>query len=95
MHPLVTSLLSAKYFPKTSFLEATLGNNPSYAWGSIIAAQEIVRQGCKRRIGDGKTTRVWQVPWLPCLENGYVTTEMPEELKDIKVHGLLNDSGTD
>lgn len=85
MYPLVTKLMSAKYFQKTSFLDATLG----VAWRSILAAQESIRQGCRRRIGDGKSTRVWQVPWLSCLESGYITTELPEELKDIQVHGFL------
>lgn len=32
---LTTQILKAKYFPKVSFLEASLGSRPSFAWMSI------------------------------------------------------------
>ncbi|XP_074373777.1 putative mitochondrial protein AtMg00310 [Apium graveolens] len=54
---LVTTLMKARYYPHTSFLEAELGANPSYMWRSIIASQGAVKQGCRRKIGDGKSTR--------------------------------------
>lgn len=58
-NPLVSQLMKAKYYPKTDFLNASLGANPSYVWRSILESQAVVRQGCRRRIGDGKDTRVW------------------------------------
>ena len=70
-NPLVTSIMKARYFPNTDFLHAKLGDNPSYMWRSILAAQEVVKQGCRRRIGTGTDTTVWHIPWLPCIENGY------------------------
>lgn len=76
-------------------MNADLGTNPSYIWRSILEAQESIRQGCHRRIRDGRSTRVWQVPWLPSPENGYITTPMPEQLKDIQVQGFLNTNQTD
>jgi hypothetical protein len=33
---LLGSILKAKYFPNSSFLEASLGKRPSYAWRSIL-----------------------------------------------------------
>ena len=54
----VTSIMKARYFPRTYFLNAKLGNNPSYMWRSILSAQDIVKQGCRRKIGDGKDTFV-------------------------------------
>lgn len=41
-----------------------VGSNPSYMWRSIMAAQDVVRQGSRRRIGDGETTSVWKIPEL-------------------------------
>ena len=82
----VTSIMMrAPYFPNTDFLNAKLGNNPSYMWRSIFSAQDIVKNGCKRRIGNGENTFVWKVPWLRSLESGMLTSNMPEELEHIRV----------
>ncbi|WOG90771.1 hypothetical protein DCAR_0310016 [Daucus carota subsp. sativus] len=88
-NPLVTNILKARYFPNTDFLNAKLGNNPSYMWRSILEAQEVVKQGCRRNIGTGLETSIWKVPWLPNSENGYITTEMPSELEDATVTSLM------
>lgn len=83
--------MKARYFLYSDYLNAKLGTNPSYMWRSIYGAKEVVKQGCQRRIKNGESTRVWEVPWLPCLENGCLTTVMPPELKDIKVQSLMED----
>ena len=38
----VARLFKARYYPKTAFLEASLGSNPSYVWRSILAAQKAI-----------------------------------------------------
>lgn len=80
INPLVTQFMRACYFPNTDFLNATSGSNPSYVWRSILESQDFIRQGCRRIIGDGKSTKIWQVPWLPCTVNGLLTTDMLVEL---------------
>ncbi|XP_074352816.1 putative mitochondrial protein AtMg00310 [Apium graveolens] len=89
INPLVTSIMQAQYFPNSSFLEAKMGANLIYVWRSLMQTQEVMRQGCRRRIGNGKSTRIWQVPWLKCPVNGYITTIMPEELKEARVENLF------
>ena len=42
---LVYRMLKAKYFSHREFSQASLGNNPSYTWRSIMAAQTIMKQG--------------------------------------------------
>ena len=37
----------AKYFPRCDFIEASLGSQPSFAWRSIWAAQDIVKRGLR------------------------------------------------
>ncbi|KAL8112798.1 hypothetical protein AgCh_020190 [Apium graveolens] len=86
---LVTSLMKAKYFYKCEFLQAKLGANLSYMWRSILAAQEIVKQGSRRKIGDGEQTSVWHVPWLPGNNDSFLTTELPHELEQIRVVNLI------
>lgn len=67
--------MKARYYPQTDFLNATIGTNPSYNWRSILEAQEIVKQGSRKRIEDGPSTLVWHDPWLPCVQNGFMTTD--------------------
>lgn len=92
VNPLVTRLMKARYFPQSNFLQAKLGVNPNYVWRSILASQEVLKQGCRRRIGDGKSIRVWEMPWLLCVDNGYFTSEKHEELEHIEVQALFDES---
>ncbi|XP_074342829.1 putative mitochondrial protein AtMg00310 [Apium graveolens] len=89
-HSLVSKLMRACYFPDTDFLNAKLGVNPSYLWRSILSAQDAIKVGCRRRIGDGTSTKVWNVPWLPCEENGCVSTDLVPELQNINVQNLMD-----
>lgn len=88
---LVTSLIKARYYPNTDFLNADLGANPSFFWRINLEAQNIVRQGARRRIGDGCSTKIWMEPCLPCCENGYLTTEVYRELEHITANSLMDE----
>lgn len=61
-------------------------------WRSILESQSVIKEGCRRRIGDGMDTRVWQVPWLPYTNNGYLITLILDELKYMTVRDLMNDN---
>lgn len=54
-----------------------------------MQAQTVLNQGCRRDIGTGSDTFVCKCPWLPCVENGYITTVLPCELKEIKLSNLM------
>ncbi|XP_075655168.1 uncharacterized protein LOC142625382 [Castanea sativa] len=62
---LVHRVLKAKYFPTCEFIEASMGSNPSYSWRNIMAAQAVVRDGIKWRVGNGRNIRIWVDRWLP------------------------------
>nr|GMD35700.1 uncharacterized protein LOC109176397 [Ipomoea batatas] len=68
----VSLLFKARYFTRGDLLTPNIGVNPSYGWRSILAGQQILRQGCYKRIGDGRATNVWDQPWLPEVTNPYV-----------------------
>lgn len=55
-HPdsLVTRVLKARYYPKSSFLDAKLGSSSSFVWRSIWQSQEVLKKGHCWRVGDGK-----------------------------------------
>lgn len=88
-NPLVSQFMKARYYPNSDFLNASLGSNPSYLWRSLLATQETMKWGTRRRIGNGLTPTVWKVSWLPDLENGYPTTEAYQQIEDIRVQSLL------
>uniref|UniRef100_A0A803Q666 Reverse transcriptase n=1 Tax=Cannabis sativa TaxID=3483 RepID=A0A803Q666_CANSA len=74
---LVAQVYKARYFPKGNFLQAELGSNPSFIWRSILEAKDLIKIGVVRTIGDGKTTSVLEDPWLPTVDNSFITTYHP------------------
>lgn len=88
-NPLVSAIMKARYYPKSSVLMAELGNNPSYVWRGIYKALGLVKDGARRKIGNGDSTTVWQIPWLPDVSNGFMHTEECTQLREIKVSNLM------
>ncbi|GLU21285.1 hypothetical protein SLE2022_374310 [Rubroshorea leprosula] len=58
-------VLKAKYFPRTDLMHAELKPACSLTWRSIWGSQELLRKGCRKLIGDGRSTEIWGDPWLP------------------------------
>jgi hypothetical protein len=51
---LITKCLKSRYFPRTNFIHATIGHNPSYTWRSILEARcEVIDHAGMWKIGDG------------------------------------------
>ena len=62
---LVHKVFKARYFPNGDYLSTELGDHPSYALKSILAAQSIVRQGHWWQVGNGQNLDIWNDKWLP------------------------------
>ena len=62
---LLYRLFKIQYFPRTNFIHASIGTNPSYIWSSIMAAQYLVKQGSWWSVGKGTSIRGWGDKWLP------------------------------
>ncbi|KAL0452006.1 UNVERIFIED_CONTAM: hypothetical protein Slati_1178700, partial [Sesamum latifolium] len=58
-------VISNKYFPGSTFVEARLGANPSYTWRSIWASRDILFAGIRWQVGDGRSIPILGQPWLP------------------------------
>ena len=54
----------ARYFPRCSFLEAELGNNPSLFWRSLLVARDVIKARSQWQVGDGHTIGVSTHVWL-------------------------------
>ncbi|XP_019178278.1 PREDICTED: uncharacterized protein LOC109173495 [Ipomoea nil] len=87
---LAARIYKARYYPKTSFVDATVGNNPCFCWRSIMAAHDFVIAHVRRRIGNGQETLIWGHPWLQDNPSPLVQTVMPEPLRDAVVAGLID-----
>ena len=83
-------VFQAKYFPHGDFLSAELGTKPSYAWRSIMAAQQIIRKGSRWRIGNGAKVRIWGDRWLPLASTYKVVTPYPSNGVELPVASLIN-----
>lgn len=62
---LCARVLKAKYFPNSSLLQATLKNDASFTWQSIMKGLETFKLGYNWRIGTGERINIWSEPWVP------------------------------
>lgn len=65
MDSLASKVYKERYYPNGSFLQATVGNNPSYIWRSIMESQVLLKKGAVRRVGKGTTIDILNDHWLP------------------------------
>ena len=61
---LCARVLKGKYFPHTSFLQATIPKSASLTWRAIVAGRKALEAGLIHRIGDGSSTSIWNDPWI-------------------------------
>jgi hypothetical protein len=62
---LCTQNLKSVYFSHGDLLNAIVGNNPSKTWRAIWDGIDVLNQGLIKRIGDGKSTIIWNCNWIP------------------------------
>lgn len=55
----------ARYFPRTTFLDAVESPNSSFVWRSIMAALQILKSGYCWRVGNGSSIQVLGDKWIP------------------------------
>ena len=87
---LVYHVFKAKYFPNCDFVEASLGNNPSYVWRSLMAAQKLVQHGLRWQIDNGFNVQVWKDKWLPSSSTYKVVSPRLNSPADLRVSKLID-----
>ena len=85
---LVSRLLKARYYPPTSFLEAHLGNNPSFVWRSVWMAMSVIALDIRYRIGNEEMINMWKDSWIKDNPNFKPTTLVIDGMEDLKVATL-------
>uniref|UniRef100_A0A803L3C5 non-specific serine/threonine protein kinase n=1 Tax=Chenopodium quinoa TaxID=63459 RepID=A0A803L3C5_CHEQI len=61
---LVHAVMKARYFKRSGVLDACRGHDPSYFWKSWWGEKGILPDGLGWKIGNGRSVRVWEDPWL-------------------------------
>jgi hypothetical protein len=75
----VVRVLNAKYFLKTTFIEATMGKKLSYSWRSILQARWVLKRGC-----------YWKDNWIP-TQNGFkIWSKQKEDYQQTLVKDLVD-----
>ncbi|XP_058784642.1 uncharacterized protein LOC131659471 [Vicia villosa] len=86
---LVSRIFKARYFPRTSFFDATLGYNPSFVWRGVCKAREVLTLVCRWSIGDGSNIKVMNEPWLRGTREGCLSGPQVQGAYNITVKDLL------
>ena len=58
-------VFKAKFFLNHSLLEAKETSSGFYAWKSMLHGRDVILDGACRRVGNGKSIKIWQHHWLP------------------------------
>ena len=91
-HPLPSSsFLKACYFPNNDFLHAELGSKPSFAWRSIMVAQDVVKASSIWQVGNGSSVQILLDKWLPTHSTFRVTLSTGTLPQDSWVCTLIDD----
>ena len=48
----------SRYFTNCSFMDVEIGSNPSYVWRSLLTARDLIKEGSKWQVGDGRYIKV-------------------------------------
>ncbi|XP_042958050.1 uncharacterized protein LOC122293561 [Carya illinoinensis] len=87
---LAAMVLKQKYFPKTGFLDATLGARPSFAWRGVCAGLKILREGLVWRVGSGHNINIWKDWWITYFPSKRVVSTRPVGCECEKVSDLID-----
>nr|KYP58280.1 hypothetical protein KK1_004579 [Cajanus cajan] len=88
---LISRIYQAKYYPESSFLNTSLGHNPSYTWKSLWSTQHLLKNGIRWRLGNGNTIPVWGEPWVKYNDNYHcIHPHDPSNSQAFKVSDLMS-----
>ena len=77
-YSLAARILKAKFFPFCDIFNANLGSNPSYTWRSIFNSLEVIKNGTRWRVGNGRLIHIWEDKWLHTPSTYKVITPLRE-----------------
>lgn len=85
----MSRVYKSRYYLEGSFFSAKFGGNLSYVWRNIIETQSLLKKGTSCRIRRGDKIFVLNEPWLPDLNDPYVSSAN-SALQNVKVASLMD-----
>ena len=58
-------VLKAKYFPHATLFTSPRTSKGSHIWTTLSLGVELILEGMRWVVGDGRTIRIWKDHWLP------------------------------
>lgn len=77
---LLGKVMKAKYYHKSTFLEAPLGYSSSYSWRGIWSAKALIKEGMIWRLGNGTCINIWQDSWIVDEEGHFIQSPMVDKV---------------
>ncbi|XP_071939813.1 uncharacterized protein [Coffea arabica] len=88
---LVSRIVRGKYFRGSFFWEMNINAGDSWVWKSFLSARELLEEGVRLRVGDGKQIDIWEDKWLLDQEYGKIRSCKPQQCHIQRVHELISD----
>lgn len=82
--------LKGIYFPKTSFLQASRGSHASWAWLSLLHGRNLLKEGLRWQVENGKKIDFWNDAWVPMLPRFKISSTRPENCSISKVADVID-----
>ncbi|XP_026452083.1 uncharacterized protein LOC113352483 [Papaver somniferum] len=86
---LLATVLKAKYFPRTDFLNAKCTGKCSWTWRCLHAIKELIKPFIYWIVGDGNFIDPWCDKWIPSLGSATPTPLVPPD-PNVKVSYFIN-----
>ena len=58
-------------------------------WRSLFAAKHIIVRSSRIQVGSGQNTLIGSDPWLPDVDNGFISTSLNESIASAPVSSLM------
>lgn len=86
---LVSKVLKAKYFNNESILKCKVPKQSSWMWQSLMDSRDLVQEGTRRKVRNGRSINIWNDGWIPGNKDGRVQTDKPPNCDVSKVEDLI------
>ena len=82
--------MKARCYPTASPLSCKVKCNSSWIWKNLMGAREDVQRGARKKIGNGKTIRIWEDAWLQEGKDGKLQSPKPPGCKINRASELIS-----